>query len=87
MNHNLRRATAQRNTNKAKTVEEKAPLYQELSKMINEEYLYVFYNHTLWTHSLADGVENLCGVTTLEGVEMRCQVNGRTFFQSTFFAE
>ena len=55
--------------------------------MINEEYLYVFYNHTLWTHSLADGVENLCGVTTLEGVEMRCQVNGRTFFQSTFFAE
>ena len=71
----------------ASTVEEKAPLYQELSEMINEEYLYVFYNHTLWTISMADGVENLCGVTTAEDVKMRCQINGRTFFQSTFFAE
>ncbi len=71
----------------ASTVEEKAPLYQELSEMINEEYLYVFYNHTLWTISMADGVENLCGVSTAEDVKMRCQINGRTFFQSTFFAE
>ena len=71
----------------AKTVEEKTPLYQELSQMINEEYLYVFYNHTLWTISMADGVENLCGVSTAEGVKMRCQINGRTFFQSTFFTE
>ncbi len=71
----------------AKTVEEKAPLYQELSEMINEQYLYVFYNHTLWTISMADGVENLCGVSTADDVQMRCQINGRTFFQSTFFAE
>ena len=71
----------------ASTVEETAPLYQELSEMINEEYLYVFYNHTLWTISMADGVENLCGVSTAEDVKMRCQINGRTFFQSTFFTE
>ncbi len=71
----------------AKTVEEKTPLYQELSQMINEEYLYVFYNHTLWTISMAEGVENLCGVSTADGVKMRCQINGRTFFQSTFFTE
>ena len=55
--------------------------------MINEEYLYVFYNHTLWTISMAEGVENLCGVSTADGVKMRCQINGRTFFQSTFFTE
>ena len=56
-------------------------------EMINEEYLYVFYNHTLWTISMADGLENLCGVSTSEDVKMRCQINGRTFFQSAFFAE
>jgi len=71
----------------AKTVAEKAPLYQELSEQINEAYTYVFYNHTLWTLALRDGVENLCGVKTVEGVDLRCQVNGRTFFQSTFIVE
>jgi len=71
----------------AKTVAEKVPLYQELSKMINEEYLYVFYHHTLWSLALADGVENVCGAKTLEGVSLRCQVNGRSFFQSTFIAD
>ncbi|MGB0763436.1 MAG: hypothetical protein ACPGO0_05760, partial [Acidimicrobiales bacterium] len=70
-----------------KTIEDKAPLYQELVQKINEDYLYVFYNHTLWSIALADGVENLCGVTTPEGVKMRCAINGRTFYQSTFIAD
>ncbi len=71
----------------AKTVAEKAPLYQALSQKINEDYLYVFYNHTLWSLSVSEGVENLCGAKTLEGIDLRCQVNGRNWYQSTFIVE
>ena len=71
----------------SRSVEEKIPYYQELSEMINEAYTYVFYNHTLWSLALNDGVENLCGVKTAEGIDMRCQVNGRVFFQSTFMTD
>jgi len=71
----------------ATSTEEKIPLYQELSQKINEDYLYVFYHHTLWSLALRDGVENVCGAKTLEGATLRCQVNGRSFFQSTFLAD
>ena len=66
---------------------DKAPLYQELSQKINDDYLYVFYHHTLWSLALADGVQNLCEATSLEGIQFRCQVNGRNLFQSTFLSD
>ena len=66
---------------------DKAPLYQELSQKINDDYLYVFYHHTLWSLALADDVQNLCEATSLEGIQFRCQVNGRNLFQSTFLSD
>ena len=71
----------------ATSTEEKVALYQELSQKINEDYLYVFYHHTLWSLALRDGVENVCGAKTLEGATLRCQVNGRSFFQATFLTD
>ena len=75
--------TAEQTTDESVRVE----ALQELSNMINEEYLYIFYNHTLWDMALSNDVNGLCDKTTPDGGEIICITNGRTWFDTVWLSE
>ncbi|MEO6652950.1 MAG: ABC transporter substrate-binding protein [Ilumatobacteraceae bacterium] len=66
------------------TVEERAPLYQEVSQRIHDDYLYIFYNHTLWDLAFQENVKGLCDRTSPEGEALTCDSSGRTWFSSAY---
>jgi len=71
----------------ATTVEERQPLLSELSRKINQDYLYVFTLHSLWDHSFGPEVRGMCGHVTPEGTPQRCVLNGRTWLSNVWLAE
>jgi ABC-type transport system substrate-binding protein len=58
-----------------------------LSTMINEEYLYIFYNHTMWDMALAENVNGLCDKVGPGGEDMSCIINGRSWFDTIWLSE
>jgi peptide/nickel transport system substrate-binding protein len=62
----------------------RAELYKQVSVLVNEDYAYLFYAHTLWDIAAHDHVRGLCSRSTPEGVELRCQINGRAFFDKAW---
>lgn len=63
---------------------ERVPLLQELVAKINQDYLYVFFNHTLWDNAFAENVRGVCQRTAPDGTELECESNGRTWFSSVW---
>jgi peptide/nickel transport system substrate-binding protein len=65
-------------------VEGRVPLLQELVQKIHDDYLYVFFNHTLWTNAFTEDVHGVCDRTSPEGTLLECATNGRTWFSSVW---
>lgn len=65
----------------------RAELYQQVVERINQDYAYLFYVHTVWDIAYRDNVRGVCERTTPEGVEQRCTVNGRTFYDKLWLSE
>jgi peptide/nickel transport system substrate-binding protein len=65
----------------------RVPMYQELAAKLNQDYLYIFFTHTLWDNAFADSVKGVCNHTTAEGVTRVCSVNGRTWFDNVWISE
>jgi peptide/nickel transport system substrate-binding protein len=61
-------------------------LYQELSQKLNDDYLYVFFNHTMWDNAFAENVRGMCDRLAPEGAATQCVTNGRSWFSSVYFA-
>ena len=59
----------------------------ELSEKINQDYLYIFINHTLWDNAFAENVRGVCAHTAPSGATMRCSTNGRTWHSNVWLAE
>jgi peptide/nickel transport system substrate-binding protein len=66
--------------------EKRAELYQQVSAAVQQSYAYIFWAHTLWDIALHDDVRGVCSRTSLEGVPLRCQINGRPFFDKTWLS-
>ena len=64
------------------TVEERAPLYQEATQLIADQFIYVFFNHTLWLNAFAENVRGVCERTAPDGTLLKCETNGRNWFSS-----
>lgn len=60
----------------------RVPLMQELVRKMNEDYLYVFFNHTLWMNAFAENVRGVCERTAPDGTLLKCETNGRNWFSS-----
>jgi len=75
--------TAEQTTDEAVRTE----AFKELSVMINEAYLYIFYNHTMWDMALAENVNGLCDKTGPGGEEIICITNGRAWFDTVWLSE
>lgn len=69
------------------TVEDRVPLLNELVEKMNQDYLYVFMNHTLWDNAFAENVRGVCSHLTPEGATMQCSRGGRTWFSSVWLDE
>lgn len=65
---------------------ERAAIYQELSQKIHDDYLYVFFAHTMWVNAFAEDVHGVCDRTSPEGVPLRCVSNGRNWFSSIWIS-
>ena len=63
---------------------DRVPLMQELVKKINEDFLYIFFFHTLWDNAFAENVHGVCDRTAPDGSALTCATNGRTWFSSVW---
>lgn len=63
---------------------ERVPLMQELVRKINEDYLYIFFNHTLWNNAFTENVHGICDRVAPDGTTLECSSNGRTWFSSVW---
>jgi peptide/nickel transport system substrate-binding protein len=63
---------------------ERIRLYQDVERMINEDFLYIFFTHTAWANSFAENVHGVCDRTSPEGVPLKCAVAGRTWFSTVW---
>ncbi len=63
---------------------ERVALYQELSQMLRDDYIYIFFNHAIWNNAFRDSVKGVCDRVSPDGIPLRCSVIGRTFFNSVW---
>jgi peptide/nickel transport system substrate-binding protein len=68
------------------TDEERVEAWQEIAKLSNEAFTYIFFTHTLWTNAFADNVHGVCEAETPEGEQLYCTLNGR-HLHSTIWLE
>ncbi len=64
--------------------DDQVPLWQQLTEKINQDYLYVFFNHTLWDNAFAENVKGVCNRTAPGDPEvtLKCSSNGANWFSS-----
>ena len=63
---------------------ELVPIYQELVQKIHDDYLYVFFNHSMWTIGFTENVRGACQRTSPDGVALACSANGRNWFNTVW---
>ena len=66
------------------TQAERASLYQQAWQKIHDDYLYIFFNHTMWDNAFADTVHGVCDRKSPDGTLLKCASNGRTWFSSVW---
>jgi peptide/nickel transport system substrate-binding protein len=62
----------------------RAALYQQLEQKINDDFLYIFFIHTLWDNAFTENVRGVCNRTSPEGEPLACATLGRTWFSSVW---
>lgn len=66
---------------------ERTAFFQEAVQLINDSYVYIFFNHTLWDVALSSETRNVCAAASPEGVTLQCVTNGRARFDTIFLSE
>lgn len=64
----------------------RVPLFQAISKSMQDAYTYVFTLHTPWDNAFAEDVRGVCDRTSPDGVALRCALQGYTYHDSVWFA-
>ena len=61
-------------------------LWHQVVDKINQDYLYIFFHHTLWDNAFAPSVRGVCSRQAPDDpdVALRCSSNGRTWFSSVW---
>lgn len=73
---------------KASTDEaERIALYQQVSQKIHDDYLYLFYNHTVWDNAFTEEVRGVCDRVAPDGTPLLCSSNGRNWFDSIWISQ
>ena len=62
--------------NEGDELDQKNEIWRELVEKINQDYLYVFFQHTQWNLTFDDSVLNVCSAESPDGVPLRCNTSG-----------
>ena len=57
-------------------MDERVALWQEVAEMVNQDYTYILFTHTLWSNTYASKVKNICGNTWPDGSAAQCHSFG-----------
>ena len=63
------------------------PLWQAVVQDVHDAYSYIFMRHSPWVIAFNSDVRGVCDRTSPEGTPLRCVLNGRAWFDSTWFVE
>jgi peptide/nickel transport system substrate-binding protein len=66
---------------------ERIELYRQQTADMNQEYLYIFFEHSMWDNAFSPEVRGQCERLSPDGIELRCAINGRTWHDSLWLAE
>ncbi len=66
---------------------ERVALYQQITQLIADQYLYIFLAHTPWVIAFAEDVHGFCDRESPEGELLRCVSNGRNWFSSIWISQ
>ena len=58
-------------------LDRRVEIWHEIQEMIRDSYIYIFHNHINWTIGARDNVDDICGQTSPDGVELWCNNQGR----------
>ena len=64
----------------------RVPLFQAISKSMQDAYTYVFTLHTPWDNAFAENVRGVCDRMSPDGIPLRCALQGYTYHDSVWFA-
>jgi len=66
---------------------ERAAHYQEVVRLINESYAYVFLTHTMWAWSFDESVHGVCDRTAPDGTQLVCTGAGATWHHTIWLEQ
>ena len=58
-------------------LERRVEVWHWVQENMRDSYTYIFFNHANWTIGAGDHVQNICGQTSPDGVELFCNNQGR----------
>lgn len=53
-----------------------AEVWREVVQVINQDYTYIIFNHSLWANAYSSSVQNVCADKSPDGIALMCPVNG-----------
>jgi len=73
---------AQRSTT---VLDERVKIWKDIQQEIHDDYVYIFFTHTLWMQAFSGDTRNQCGATSPDGVDLLCHSNGSMFNHTIWF--
>ena len=61
-------------------------IWHRIQEINRDAYIFIFMNHTNWTIGARDNVENICGQTSPDGVELFCNNQGRIWLNQLWLS-
>ena len=58
-------------------VDRQVEIWHRIQEDLRDSYTYIFFNHANWTIGARDNVQNICGQTSPDGIELFCNNQGR----------
>ena len=58
-------------------LDRRVEIWHEIQENLRDSYSYIFFNHANWTIGAGEHVQNICGQTNPDGVELFCNNQGR----------
>ncbi len=66
---------------------ERIGLYQQAEALMNQDYVYIYLNHTMWDNAFAENIRGMCEHVTPDGAVLACTSNGSHLYDQIWLAD
>jgi peptide/nickel transport system substrate-binding protein len=66
---------------------ERIELYKQAEALMNQDYVYIYLNHTMWDNAFAENLRGMCEHVTPEGAVMACTSGGSHLYDQIWLAD